>query len=72
MISVNDAPNNADKDVVVPSDDASRAFVRGLVERKEAIVQTGSEPLPPKVTHVIVGKTEAGDPVVKRVRFSSF
>jgi hypothetical protein len=62
----------ADKDVIVPKDEATIAFVRGLVQRGEAVRLAPGAPLPPRVTHEIVGETDAGEPVVKRRRFSAY
>ncbi|WP_086998566.1 hypothetical protein [Rhizobium sullae] len=61
-----------DPDVVVPNDEPSKAFVRGLVERGEAVSPTPDGKLPPRATHVIVGTTSEGLPIVKRMRFSAF
>lgn len=47
---------------------AKRKFEQGIVARGEA-VQAG-QPLTPGATHVIVGKTAAGTPILKRKRFS--
>ncbi len=65
-----DAHDN--QDLVIPHDEDSISFVRGLVERGEAVTENQGGVLAPKVTHLIVGKTDAGDPIVKRVRFSAF
>lgn len=55
---------------VVPEDDQTAAFVKGLIERGEAVLPPADGKLPPNVTHVIVGKTAAGEPIVQRRRFS--
>jgi hypothetical protein len=70
--SVSDKADNTSKDVVVPNDAASLAFVQGLVERGEAVAASDAKALPPGATHIIVGHTESGHPIVKRVRFSAF
>jgi hypothetical protein len=59
-------------DLIVPKDDASVAFVRGLVERGEAVRLKPGAALPPGATHEIVGETEKGAPILKRRRFSAF
>ena len=61
-------PPKGDADIV-PHDEASAAFVRGLVERGEAVQLAPNAPLPPGVTHEIVGKTETGLPILRRRRF---
>ncbi len=62
-----------DPDLIVPKDPQSASFVRGLVERGEAIpAAEGRAALPPAVTHLIVGSTESGAPILKRVRFSGY
>jgi molybdopterin biosynthesis enzyme len=61
-----------DDDVIVPKDAASMAFVRGLVERGEAVrIATGGA-LPPGATHEIVGETTEGLPILRRKRFALF
>jgi hypothetical protein len=59
-------------DVIIPSDESSANFVRGLVERGEAVRLEPGAPLPPGVTHEIVGETAAGLPILRRRRFSLF
>jgi hypothetical protein len=56
----------------VPKDKQTIAFVRDLVQRGEAALPTPDGSLAPGVTHLIVGKTEEGYPILKRVRFSAF
>ena len=67
-MSSNGIHNNSD--VVTPNDEKSIAFVQGLVARGEAIAAPSDGALPPNVTHIIVGRTQAGYPIVKRIRFS--
>lgn len=61
-----------DPEAIVPSDESSKAFVRALVERGEAVVPPPDGKLPPGATHVIIGTTPEGLAIVKRVRFSAF
>jgi hypothetical protein len=61
-----------DPDLIVPNDADSITFANRLVERGEAVDQSHAGALPPKVTHLIVGRTDAGHPILKRVRFSAF
>jgi hypothetical protein len=63
---------DASGDLIVPKDEATINFVRGLVARGEAVRLAPGERPPPGVTHEIVGETETGVPVVKRRRFSIF
>jgi hypothetical protein len=55
---------------VTPSDAATKAFVQGLVDRGEAVEPPADGKLPPGATHIIVGRTEEGLPIVRRMRFS--
>jgi len=57
---------------IVPTDEASTAFVRGLIERGEAKRLEPGAPLPPGVTHEIVGETAAGLPILRRRRFALY
>lgn len=57
-------------DLIVPNDDASSAFVKGLVARGQAAVPNKDGSLPPGATHEIVGKTETGLPIVRRRQFA--
>jgi hypothetical protein len=59
-------------DVIVPKDAASTAFVRGLVERGEAVRIAPGGSLPPGATHEIVGETPDGLPILRRKRFALF
>jgi hypothetical protein len=59
-------------DVIVPNDEASTAFVQGLIKRGEAVRLAPNAPLPPGATHEIIGETEAGVPILRRRRFSAF
>jgi hypothetical protein len=71
----NGAPNSdLDKSqhLIVPNDPASISYVKGLVERGEAVSLAPGENLPPGATHEIVGETQAGIPIVKRRRFSAY
>lgn len=65
-------PSKSEDDLIVPDDAEKAAFVRGLVERREAAERNPDGSLPPGATHIIVGKAENGLPIVKRVRFSAF
>lgn len=56
-------------DVIVPNDAETIAFVRGLMARGEASVLDEGGSLPPGATHEIVGRTESGLPIVRRLRF---
>jgi hypothetical protein len=53
-----------------PAPPAERAFAQGLVARGEAVKVEPGQPLPSGATHEIVGKDEAGQPPLKRRRFS--
>ena len=55
---------------VTPHDAATRAFVQGLVDRGEAVEPPADGKLPRGATHIIVGRTEEGLPIVRRMRFS--
>jgi hypothetical protein len=59
-----------DEDVIVPTDDESASFVRGLVARGEAAKARPDGSLPAGATHEIVGTTEAGLPILRRRRFA--
>jgi hypothetical protein len=61
-----------DADVIVPNDQDSASYVKGLVERGEAVRLEPGTALPPKATHEIIGETEAGLPIVRRKRYSAF
>jgi hypothetical protein len=58
-----------DPDLIVPNDASSLSFVQGLIDRGEAGIPNSDGSLPPRMTHVIVGKTDAGHPILRRVRF---
>jgi hypothetical protein len=47
-----------------------KAFLEGLIARGEAVAVPEGAPLPPGATHEIVGRTEDGQPIVRRRRFS--
>jgi hypothetical protein len=53
-----------------PSTDDSRAMIKAAVESGAAVHPPEDGKLPPGATHVIVGKTEAGEPILQRARFS--
>lgn len=58
--------------ILAPSEPEEIAFVKGLVARGEAVKVEPGAPLPPGVTHEIVGETPFGVPIVKRRRFSAY
>ena len=58
------------QDAITPSDPATTAFVQGLVERGEAAERGPDGALPAGATHEIIGRTETGLPIVRRVRFA--
>ena len=60
----------ADDDLIVPKDAASTSFVQALVARGQAARVEPGGSLPPGVTHEIVGQTEAGLPILRRLRFA--
>jgi len=60
---------DSDDDLIVPKDDTSVAFVKGLVARGQAARANKDGSLPRGVTHEIVGETEGGLPILKRRRF---
>lgn len=51
--------------------DQEAGFIRGLVERGEAVRVAPGETLPPGATHEIVGERPDGLPIVRRRRFSA-
>jgi hypothetical protein len=53
-----------------PPNKADAAFQRGLIERGEAAPVDQKGQLPPGATHEVVGYDTAGQPVLKRRRFS--
>ncbi len=57
---------------IVPNDETSAAFVKGLVARGEAVRLAPDAPLPKGVTHEIVGETPNGLPILRRRRFAAF
>jgi hypothetical protein len=57
--------------VIVPQDDATRAFVQTLLANGQAAHANADGSLPPGVTHEIVGETETGLPIVRRRRFAA-
>ena len=61
-----------DPDAVVPTDENSKAFVDGLLKRGEAASPSQDGSIAPGVTHLIVGQTDGGRPILKRIRFSAF
>jgi hypothetical protein len=66
-------PASSDQEaVIVPTDERSRAFAQGLIERGEAVRVPPRGQLPPGATHEIVGETEAGLPILRRRRFALF
>jgi hypothetical protein len=65
-----DRPAKPNAAVITPSDPETAAFVHRLVERGEAAERGPDGALPARVTHEIVGRTQTGLPIVKRVRFS--
>lgn len=69
--ALNDA-SPKDGELIVPSDEASKAYVRALVERGEAVRLPQGGALPPGATHEIVGQTETGLPILRRRRFALF
>jgi hypothetical protein len=54
--------------LIVPNDPASISYVRGLVARGEAEKADAHGKLPFGKTHVIVGETADGLPILKRIR----
>jgi hypothetical protein len=58
--------------LIEPIDDMTAAFVRHHVERGTAIHPPADGKLPPGVTHLIVGETEDGAPILQRARFSAY
>ena len=51
---------------------AEEAYKRGVLERGEAAPADAKGNLPPGVTHEIVGYDAAGQPILKRRRFSAY
>lgn len=65
-------PKQKSDERVVPLDDVTKAFVRGLIERGQAARPDSQGRLPAGATHEIVGETKDGYPILKRRRFSTF
>ena len=59
-------------EVIVPEDEKSRAFVQAQIESGAAVHPPADGRLPPGATHLIVGKTADGLPMLQRARFSVF
>jgi len=68
--SPSDKDPKKNDDLIIPHDEASTAFVQGLVARGEAVRLTPGASMPAGATHEIVGETEAGHPILRRRRFS--
>jgi hypothetical protein len=60
---------NDQKGVIAPDTEEHRAFIKGLMERKQAAKRLPDGSLPKDVTHEIVGEGQDGLPIVKRERF---
>lgn len=58
------------KNVSNPNDPAVQDFVRGLIERGEAVKVTPGQELPPGATHEIL-EDKNGEVTVRRRRFSA-
>jgi hypothetical protein len=58
--------------VIEPNDEASKAFIKGLVANGQAAKPLPDGSLPPGATHEIIGETASGLPIVKRRRVSAF
>lgn len=56
---------------IVAEDEASRAFIDGLIARGEAAKPGPDGELPAGATHEIVGCMPDGRPILRRRRFSS-
>ena len=56
--------------LIVPNDPASISYVRGIVARGEAAKADAHGKLPFGKTHVIVGETADGLPILKRIRIN--
>jgi hypothetical protein len=63
-----DKTGKRENDLIVPKDAASTSFVKGLVARGQAVRPEKDGSLPPGATHEIVGETETGLPILRRVR----
>ena len=64
---------SAGEDVIYPTDDQSREFIRGLVARNEAVATKPDGSLPPGATHEIMQENVSDNlPAVRRRRFSAF
>ena len=57
-------------EAITPTTPDEEAFVNNLVARGQAAERGADGNLPPGATHEIVGRTESGAPIVRRVRFS--
>ena len=60
---------NDEKGVIAPDTDENRAFIKGLMERKQAAKALPDGSLPAGATHEIVGEAPNGLPMVKRRLF---
>jgi hypothetical protein len=47
-----------------------KTFLEGLITRGEAVAVPEGAPMPPGATHEIVGRTDDGQAIVRRRRFS--
>lgn len=61
---------HGEEGLIVPKDDASASYVKGLVARGQAARPNADGSLPHGATHEIVGETESGLPILKRRRFA--
>jgi hypothetical protein len=62
------AKPSAPTDLIVPVDAESLSFVRALIERGEAVDAQPGTPPPSSATHLIVGHTVEGYPILQRIR----
>jgi hypothetical protein len=61
---------DGDEGLIVPKDDASASYVKGLIARGQAAHPNADGSLPRGATHEIVGETKSGLPILRRRRFA--
>jgi hypothetical protein len=67
---VKSVADNVPKPTEQQTKDARLKFVKGVINRGEAVPE--GQPLPPGATHVIKGVDQDGNPIIERKRFSMY